>query len=110
MAIIVLCLTPLSHRTNDKAVGREKDAVTENDLEHLLHLLEGNGEMEWQCFMDKSTPNMAYQAWRHEPEVDFPNFTLTSIFGNNCLIPQKFLLCFPCTSMFFVHESVCNKY
>lgn len=64
-------LPPLSHRTNARAVEREKDAVTENDLEHLLHLLEGNGEMEWQSMMDKSTPNMAYQAWRHEPEVDF---------------------------------------
>lgn len=40
------------------------------DLEHLLYLLEaGNANMEWQSMMDKSTPNMSYQAWRHEPEV-----------------------------------------
>lgn len=53
---------------------REKklDIVTEKDLEHLLHLLDvGNANMEWQSMMDKSTPNMSYQAWRHEPEVLF---------------------------------------
>lgn len=48
----------------------EQDAVTQNDLEHLLHLLKGkDGVMDWHCFMDRSTPNMSYQAWRHEPEV-----------------------------------------
>jgi len=36
-----------------------------------LHLLEaGNASFEWQSMMDKSTPNMSYQAWRHEPEVN----------------------------------------
>ncbi|KAK2647192.1 hypothetical protein Ddye_022387 [Dipteronia dyeriana] len=48
----------------------EQDIITENDLEHLLHLLEGkDGELEWQHMMERSTPNMAYQAWRHEPET-----------------------------------------
>jgi len=47
-----------------------EDIVTENDLEHLLQLLEvGNAALEWQSMMDKTTPNMSYQAWRHEPEV-----------------------------------------
>jgi hypothetical protein len=55
--------------------------VTENDLEHLLHLLEGKDvEMEWQSLMERSTPNMAYQAWRHEPEVDFNFDHITCIF------------------------------
>lgn len=49
---------------------KEEDIVTESDLEHLLQLLEvGNANMEWQSMMDKTTPNMRYQAWRHEPEV-----------------------------------------
>ena len=44
--------------------------MTENDLEHLLQLLEvGNATREWQFMMDKTTPNMSYQAWRHEPQV-----------------------------------------
>ncbi|PON53246.1 START domain containing protein [Parasponia andersonii] len=51
-------------------VEREQDVVTENDLERLLHFLEGrDGEMEWQSLMERSTPSMSYQAWRHEPET-----------------------------------------
>ncbi|KAK8527698.1 hypothetical protein V6N13_085508 [Hibiscus sabdariffa] len=52
-----------------KAEEREQDIVTENDLAHLLHLLEGkNGEMEWQRMMERTTSNMSYQAWRQDPE------------------------------------------
>lgn len=54
---------------SNRAADKEQDIVTENDLEHLLQLLEGKvGEMAWQNMMERSTPNMAYQAWRHEPE------------------------------------------
>ncbi|KAJ0254766.1 Polyketide cyclase/dehydrase and lipid transport superfamily protein [Hirschfeldia incana] len=57
-------------RVSDENREKEKDVVTEKDLEHLLHLLEaGNADMEWQSMMDKSTPNMSYQAWRHEPQT-----------------------------------------
>ena len=57
-------------RVSDENREEEKDVVTEKDLEHLLHLLEaGNDKMEWQSMMDKSTPNMSYQAWRHEPQT-----------------------------------------
>ncbi|CAL5392572.1 unnamed protein product [Camellia sinensis] len=46
-----------------------EDVVTEKDVEHLLNLLESkDGEMGWQNLMERSTSNMAYQAWRHEPE------------------------------------------
>ncbi|KAF4349626.1 hypothetical protein G4B88_025229 [Cannabis sativa] len=49
---------------------RQPDVITENDLDHLLHFLEGrDGEMEWQSMMERSTPSMSYQAWRHEPET-----------------------------------------
>ncbi|WCJ23951.1 Polyketide cyclase/dehydrase and lipid transport superfamily protein [Euphorbia peplus] len=45
-------------------------SVTENDLEHLLHLLEGkDGHMEWQFMMERTTSNMGYQAWRHDPQT-----------------------------------------
>jgi hypothetical protein len=61
-----------------------QDIVTENDLEHLLHLLEGkDGEMEWQSMMERSTPHMAYQAWRHEPEVDSNFDHISCIFGSS---------------------------
>ncbi|KAH9764574.1 START domain-containing protein [Citrus sinensis] len=52
------------------AAEKEQHVVTENDLEHLLQLLERkDGEIEWQTLMEKSTPNMTYQAWRSEPET-----------------------------------------
>ncbi|CAK9136688.1 unnamed protein product [Ilex paraguariensis] len=45
--------------------------VTQKDLEHLLHLLDGkDGQMVWQNLMEHSTSNMTYQAWRHE-QVEF---------------------------------------
>ncbi|EXB29870.1 hypothetical protein L484_016360 [Morus notabilis] len=53
-----------------KSVEREQDVITDNDLEHLLQFLSGrDGEMEWQSMMERSTQNMSYQAWRHEPET-----------------------------------------
>lgn len=50
--------------------SENEDIVTEKDLEHFLHLLDGkDGEMAWQTMMDRSTSNFTYQAWRHEPEM-----------------------------------------
>lgn len=47
----------------------EHEVVTEKDIEHLLHILEGkDGEFSWQSLMERTTSNMSYQAWRHEPE------------------------------------------
>ncbi|KAL0742821.1 hypothetical protein Bca4012_084334 [Brassica carinata] len=58
-------------RVGDKETEKEQEIVTEKDLKHLLHLLEaGNANMEWLSMMDKTTPNMSYQAWRHEPQTD----------------------------------------
>ncbi|XP_072957805.1 uncharacterized protein [Typha angustifolia] len=48
----------------------ENDVVTGKDLEHLLYLLDGKvGDGAWQHQMERTTHNMLYQAWRHEPEV-----------------------------------------
>lgn len=48
----------------------ELNSVSDKDLEHLLNLIDGkDGEMAWQSMMERSTSNMTYQAWRHEPEV-----------------------------------------
>lgn len=50
----------------------EKLAVTEEDLQHLFRLVEvTDGGPEWHKMMDKSLPNMRYQAWRRDPEVGF---------------------------------------
>ncbi|XP_059650782.1 uncharacterized protein LOC132296612 [Cornus florida] len=47
----------------------DQHIVTENDLEHLLHFLDKNGEMTWKSIMERSTFNLTYQAWCHEPET-----------------------------------------
>ncbi|KAJ4969539.1 hypothetical protein NE237_016240 [Protea cynaroides] len=53
-----------------EAPEREKDIVTEKDLQHLLYLVEGrDGDISWQSMMERTTPNMQYQAWRHDPET-----------------------------------------
>lgn len=53
------------HRASDQ----EQIVVTENDLDHFVYLLDGkDGEISWQSLMERNTPNMAYQAWRYEPE------------------------------------------
>ncbi|GMH18849.1 hypothetical protein Nepgr_020690 [Nepenthes gracilis] len=55
--------------TSQTTVESELDIVTENDLEHLLHLLESkDGDITWQSLMERSTSSMTYQAWRHDPE------------------------------------------
>ncbi|TKW30831.1 hypothetical protein SEVIR_2G063900v4 [Setaria viridis] len=48
----------------------EQDTVTEKDLEHLLQLLDNkeSGDTAWQNLMERTTSNMTYKAWRHEPE------------------------------------------
>ncbi|CAN0887207.1 StAR-related lipid transfer protein 7, mitochondrial [Linum grandiflorum] len=58
-----------SHSASSTCEERE-ELVTENDLEHLLFLLEGkDSQMDWQCIMEKTPPNMSYQAWRYEPQT-----------------------------------------
>jgi len=53
-----------------RASDEDHSVVSENDLDHFLHLLDGkDGELSWQSMMERNTPNMAYQAWRYEPEV-----------------------------------------
>uniref|UniRef100_A0A7N0V1R5 START domain-containing protein n=1 Tax=Kalanchoe fedtschenkoi TaxID=63787 RepID=A0A7N0V1R5_KALFE len=54
----------------DRVDENELDRVTEKDLEHLLYLLEEKkGDLAWQNMMERSTTNMAYQAWRHDHET-----------------------------------------
>lgn len=61
----------LFHRPSSKGAERVQDVVTESDLDHLVNLIGGrDGETEWQSLMEKTTPTMAYKAWRHDPEVD----------------------------------------
>ncbi|KAL5712283.1 hypothetical protein ACHQM5_014472 [Ranunculus cassubicifolius] len=61
----ISCISPSVDAPNEM-----QDIVTEKDLDHLLYLLEGKlGDVAWQHMMERTTPSMAYQAWRHEPET-----------------------------------------
>lgn len=59
---------------NDGEVLSEiaEEIVTAKDLDHLLDLLDETVNCRvWHNLMEKTTPNMSYQAWQHEPQVHF---------------------------------------
>lgn len=44
--------------------------VSDADLRHICQLVEEkDGGPAWIHMMDRSTPNMGYQAWRRDPQV-----------------------------------------
>ncbi|XP_043694294.1 uncharacterized protein LOC122645002 [Telopea speciosissima] len=56
-------------------------AVTGEDLEHLCQLVEvKDGGPAWIQMMDRSTPNMSYQAWRRDPETGPPQYRSRTVF------------------------------
>ncbi|KAK1418837.1 hypothetical protein QVD17_27984 [Tagetes erecta] len=55
-------------KCNIASSGGDHDVVSGKDLEYLLHLLDGK-EAVWQNMFERSTSNMACQAWRYEPEI-----------------------------------------
>lgn len=56
----------------EKEEKSETLAVTIEDLDHLCKLVEvRDGGPEWRQMMDKSLPNMSYQACRRDAEVRF---------------------------------------
>ncbi|KAJ4956251.1 hypothetical protein NE237_013034 [Protea cynaroides] len=56
-------------------------AVTGEDLEHLSQLVEvKDGGPAWIQMMDRSTPNMSYQAWRRDLEGGPPQYRSRTIF------------------------------
>ncbi|KAM0935055.1 putative START domain-containing protein [Dioscorea sansibarensis] len=56
-------------------------AVTSQDLDHLCKLVEmTDGGPAWHQMMDKSLPNMSYQAWRREPETGPPQYRSRTVY------------------------------
>jgi hypothetical protein len=52
-------------------MANEELAVGKDDLVNLWRLVEGNdGGPAWIKMMEKALPNMTYQAWRRDPQVD----------------------------------------
>ncbi|THU73105.1 hypothetical protein C4D60_Mb04t19290 [Musa balbisiana] len=59
----------------------EKSAVTEKDLQHLCQLVEmTDGGPAWRKMMEKSLPNMSYQAWQRDPQTGPPQYRSSSVF------------------------------
>ncbi|KAL1556428.1 hypothetical protein AAHA92_12053 [Salvia divinorum] len=56
-------------------------AVTEDDLKHFHKLVEEkDGGPVWIQMMDRSTPNMSYQAWRRDLETGPPQYRSRTIY------------------------------
>ena len=52
---------------------QKPNVVSEEDLEHLCQLVEMKDEgPPWMPMMDRSAPNMSYEAWRRDPKVELP--------------------------------------
>ena len=52
-------------------MANEELAVGKADLVNLWRLVEGNdGGPAWIKMMEKALPNMTYQAWRRDPQVN----------------------------------------
>ncbi|GFY84017.1 polyketide cyclase/dehydrase and lipid transport superfamily protein [Actinidia rufa] len=55
--------------------------VTQEDLEHLCHLVDRtDGGPPWKHMMDRSTPNMSYQAWQRDPETGPPQYCSRTVY------------------------------
>ncbi|XP_057969690.1 uncharacterized protein LOC131158814 [Malania oleifera] len=55
--------------------------VNKNDFQHLSELVEvTDGGPAWIQMMDRSTPNMSYQAWRRDPETGPPQYRSRTVF------------------------------
>lgn len=64
-----------------------RSIVTEHDLQNLCKLVgEKDGGPAWIQMMDRSTPNMTYQAWRRDQEVFLtPDFIELLLLDDTCV-------------------------
>jgi hypothetical protein len=61
--------------SSSKLENGKSNLVNEDDLKHLHRLVEEkDGGPAWIQMMDRSTPNMSYQAWRRDPETGPPQY------------------------------------
>lgn len=59
----------------------DKSLVTDEDLRYLDGLVEEqDGGPAWIQMMDRSTPNMSYQAWRRDPEGGPPQYRSRTVY------------------------------
>jgi hypothetical protein len=67
--------------SSSKLKEQERLVVTEEDLEHLCHLVDRkDGGPPWKHMMDRSAPGMRYQAWQRDPEVGPPQYCSKTVY------------------------------
>ncbi|KAG6538616.1 stAR-related lipid transfer protein 7, mitochondrial-like [Zingiber officinale] len=78
----MLAAEAVDTRADEKLIyGSQEPVVTDEDLEHLFRLVEEtDGGQVWQKMMDKSLPNMTYQAWKREPKTGPPQYRSSTIY------------------------------
>ncbi|KAL2454183.1 Polyketide cyclase/dehydrase and lipid transport superfamily protein [Abeliophyllum distichum] len=71
-----------SPECSSSKLGKEKSSlVTEDDLKYLHQLVEEkDGGPAWIQMMDRSTPNMSYQAWRRDPVIGPPQYRSRTVY------------------------------
>ncbi|KAK3042841.1 hypothetical protein RJ639_001114 [Escallonia herrerae] len=74
----------LNENPNCSSSHLEKDecrVVTEEDFEHLCHLVERkDGGPPWKHITDRSSPMMSYQAWQRDPETGPPQYCSRTVY------------------------------
>ncbi|KAH6790654.1 Polyketide cyclase/dehydrase and lipid transport superfamily protein [Perilla frutescens var. frutescens] len=72
---------PCFDYSSSKLETEKTSIVNEDDLKHLHNLAEEkDGGPVWIQMMDRSTPNMSYQAWRRDPETGPPQYRSRTIY------------------------------
>ncbi|KAF7828089.1 StAR-related lipid transfer protein 7, mitochondrial [Senna tora] len=71
----------LAEGSSSQVENDKSSLLTERDLEHLSKLVEEkDGGPAWIQMMDRSTPNMTYQAWRRDPETGPPQYRSRTVY------------------------------
>ncbi|CAA6655877.1 unnamed protein product [Spirodela intermedia] len=69
------------HPASPPEKGAEGLSVTTGDLDYLSQLVEvTDGGPGWRQMMDRSLPNMYYQAWQRDPETGPPQYRSRTIY------------------------------
>ncbi|CAK9141582.1 unnamed protein product [Ilex paraguariensis] len=73
--------TEISSCSSSQLKNEESVVITKEDLEHLCHLVERkDGGPTWKHLMDRSNPNMSYQAWQRDPETGPPQYCSRTVY------------------------------
>ncbi|XP_052180076.1 uncharacterized protein LOC127793269 [Diospyros lotus] len=76
-----VALTGRNHFCSLSQPKQENSVVTEEDLKHLIHLVDRkDGGPPWKHVMDRSTPSMSYQACQRDTETGPPQFCSRTVY------------------------------